>query len=377
MKIVLTGGGTGGHFYPLMAVTEEINNYVSEHNLVEPEVYYLSDSSYDEGALFENNMVFKKVRAGKVRRYISLRNATDLFKTMIGLPQALIALYKLWPDVVFSKGGYVSVPVVLAARILRIPVVIHDSDAIPGRANVWAGAFAVRIGISYPDAASYFKHEERVALIGNPVRRGVKKHNTVEAREQLGLDPNIPTLLVLGGSQGAEAVNNVILQGIKELVDTYQVVHQTGKDHFVTCKELAAMELSKHQNKGRYHPVANYGVFDLSMAASSADLIISRAGSGAIFEIAMWEKPAILVPIPGEISRDQRANAYAYAQSGAAVVIEQANFTTHVLQSEAERILSDIGIIQKMQEGAWSFQKPGAAKTIARELMRITLKHEL
>lgn len=378
MKIIFTGGGTGGHFYPLIAVAEQVNAYVEEHNLVRPDLYYLSDTPYDEGALYENDMMFERISAGKVRTYMSAQNASDLLKTLIGFPKVLHFMFKTWPDVVFSKGGYISVPVVMAARVLRIPVVIHDSDAVPGRANLLAGKFAKRIAISYPEASEFFKkYKENVALTGNPVRHGVQKHDTQRSREQLGLDANTPTLLVVGGSQGAEAINSVVLQGIKEILNTYQVIHQTGKNNFITCKEMGDMELAHHPHKNRYHPVPSYNVHELSLAASAADLIISRAGSGAIFEIATWEKPAMLVPIPDSISRDQRANAYAYARSGGAVVVEQENFTPHLLLSEAERILSDITIMEKMQEGARAFQKPDAAKMIAHELMKILLKHEL
>ena len=136
------------------------------------------------------------------------------------------------------------------------------------------------------------------------------------------------------------------------------------------------MMLAHHPQKNRYHPKATYPVHELSLAAAAADLIVSRAGSGAIFEIAAWEKPALLVPIPETVSRDQRANAYAYAHSGGAVVVEQENFTPHLLLSEAERILSDVEIMKKMQDGARQFQKPQAADLIAQEIMKILLKHE-
>jgi len=377
MKIVFTGGGTGGHFYPLIAVAEQVNAYVAEHNLVQPDLYYLSDTPYDEGALYENDMLFERISAGKVRTYMSAQNASDTLKTILGFPHVLRLMFTLWPDVVFSKGGYMSVPVVMAARILRIPVVIHDSDSVPGRANLLASKFAARIAISYPEAGEFFKGKDNVALTGNPVRHGVQKHDAHRSREQLNIDLEMPTLLIIGGSQGAEAVNSTVLQSLKELLNTYQVLHQTGTNNFNTCKNVAEMELAHHAHKDRYHPVANYNVHELSLAASAADLIVSRAGSGAIFEIATWEKPVLLVPIPDSVSRDQRSNAYAYARAGGAVVIEQENFTPHLLLSEAERILSDIGIIEKMQAGARAFQKPDAAKLIAHELMKILLKHEI
>lgn len=377
MKIVFTGGGTGGHFYPLIAVAQEINAYASAHNLVQPELYYLSSTSYDDAALFENNITYRHVSAGKVRTYASASNITDFFKMLAGLPTALNLLFKIWPDVVFSKGGFASVPVVMAARILRIPVFIHDSDAVPGRANLWASGFAARIAISYPEALQYFKHHERVAFVGNPVRREMFAPIQSDARQKFHLVDGVPTLLVLGGSQGAEAINSTILKGIKELLNTYQIIHQTGHNNLDACREFAEMELARHPNKEWYHPVASFVAPDLRQAAGVADLIISRAGSGAIYEIATWEKPALLVPIPEAVSRDQRKNAYAYARTGGAEVVEQENFTPHVLMGEAERILSDTGIMEKMCEGARAFKKSDAARLIAQELMKIALKHEL
>jgi UDP-N-acetylglucosamine--N-acetylmuramyl-(pentapeptide) pyrophosphoryl-undecaprenol N-acetylglucosamine transferase len=132
MKIVFAGGGTGGHFYPLIAVAEEILKIVEEKRLIKPEMFFLSNTPYDEAALAQHGITYKHVSAGKVRRYFSVRNGLDFFKTLVGLPTALNILFKIYPDVVFSKGGYTSVPVVLAARLLRIPVFVHDSDAIPG-----------------------------------------------------------------------------------------------------------------------------------------------------------------------------------------------------------------------------------------------------
>lgn len=377
MKIVLAGGGSGGHFYPLIAVAQELNAIADARNLVKPELHYLANTPYDEALLYENDIEYHHVSAGKIRKYVSLKNATDFFKTLVGLPTALHILFKIYPDVVFSKGGYPSVPVVFAARLLRIPVFIHESDAVPGRANLWAGKFAARVAISYPEAALQFPHKERVAYTGNPIRKEVVQVATHGAHEYLQLDTNIPTLLILGGSQGAQALNDCVLQALPALLNDYQVIHQVGPDNFESFSTLAGVAIEAHPHKVRYKPFPTLNSLALRMAGGIAALIVSRAGSGSIFEIANWEKPCILVPIPEHVSRDQRHNAFAYARTGGAIVIDQNNLTPHVLVAEIQRILADETVLQKMRGGAQQFKKPEAAHVLAQELLRMSLEHEL
>ena len=378
MKIVFTGGGTGGHFYPLIAVAEEVNDIAYKRNLVKPELFYISNTKYDETLLHQNDIEYKHVPAGKIRRYMSLKNGTDFFKTLIGLPTALSILFKIYPDVIFSKGGYASVPVVFAARILRIPVFIHDSDAIPGRANLWAGNFAFRIAVSYPESVQYFsKHPKRVACVGNPVRKEIAIPATTGSHEYFGFSEDVPTILIMGGSQGAEHINNVLLQSVSTLLNKYQVIHQIGKNNFEAFNKLVNVELENHKYIARYKPYPFLDTLELKNASGCADIVISRAGSGSIFEIASWGKPSILVPIPESISRDQRRNAYAYAETGATEVIEQANFTPHVLQAEINRLMADKDALLKMSKAAKFFARPNAANVIAEELVKIMLSHEL
>ena len=147
MTIVFTGGGSGGHFYPIIAISEALRDLVREKQLVPPKLYYLAPTSFDQNALFENGIIFIKISAGKVRRYNSLRNITDFFFTLVGTISALFTLFRLYPDVVVSKGGYGSVPTVFAAYLLRIPIIIHESDAKPGRANLLAAPWAKKIAI--------------------------------------------------------------------------------------------------------------------------------------------------------------------------------------------------------------------------------------
>jgi UDP-N-acetylglucosamine--N-acetylmuramyl-(pentapeptide) pyrophosphoryl-undecaprenol N-acetylglucosamine transferase len=374
MKILLTGGGSGGHFYPLIAVAESINKIAKQENLISAELYFMSDNPYDAESLIENDITFIPVSAGKMRRYASALNFIDIFKTFFGVISAMIKVFKIYPDVVFSKGAYASFPVLVAARFLRIPVIIHESDSFPGKTNAWAGKFAKKIAVSYPEAAKYF-NEAKVAFTGNPLRKAVLNVNKNGAHEYLNLEKNIPTVLVLGGSLGAQLINERILNALPNLVDKYQIVHQTGKLNAAEVTKTAEVILANNLNKNRYRIFDYLNDMSLIMAAGAADLIISRAGS-TIFEIASWGVPSIVIPITETNGDHQRMNAYAYARSGAAFVIEETNLTTNVLLSEIDRVLQNQDMRQKMSVAAKAFAHPDAADKIAREIINIALTHE-
>lgn len=378
MKVVFTGSGTGGHFYPNIAVAESIRAIARERRLLMPKLYYLAPSAFDQEALFENEIQFIPCPAGKLRRYFSLQNFIDPFVTATGYVMALISLFRIYPDIVFSKGGYASVPVVLAARTLGIPVMIHESDAKPGRANIMASKFAVRIAVAFDTARAYFpkKVQDKVARTGIPIRTAVMHPETEGAKEELHLDPSVPTLLILGGSSGAQHINNIVLEALVELVNTANVIHQTGRDNIKGVEGVAKIVLEKTPNAHRYHPFPYLSVLSLRRSAGAADLILSRAGMTTVAEISLWKKPAILVPIPESVSHDQRTNAYAYAATGAAIVIEEANLTSHVLASEVRRLFADTALRADMAEKSMTFANADAANIIAEEIISIGLSHE-
>lgn len=374
MRIVFTGGGTGGHFYPIIAVTEQIRRIIEEEKLINARFYYFSDKSYNERLLFENGITFKKIPAGKIRRYFSPLNLIDPFKSLTGFIKALFSLFFIYPDIIFSKGGYGSFPTVLAARILFIPVVVHESDSYPGRVNRWAGRFAKKIAVSYPEAFKYFA-EEKTAVTGNPIREGILHPIKVGAFEYLELDPNIPTILVLGGSQGSQKINDIIIDILPDMLIRYQVIHQVGKKNFKEAKQRADYLLSNNPLRKRYKMFDYLNDTAMRMASGAATLAVSRAGS-AIFEIAQWALPSIIIPIPESVSHDQTVNAFTYARFGGAVILEENNLTASVLFSEINRLIDRRDILQKMTEGAKSFARPDAARLIARELITICLSHE-
>lgn len=374
MKILLTGGGTGGHFYPLIAVAQEIKNIVYEKKLIEAKIYYMSDSPYDTDMLLANNISFIKIPAGKMRRYFSLKNIFDPFKTVWGIFRAIYKLFIIYPDVVFSKGGYASLPALWAARLLRIPIFIHESDSHPGRTNLWSAKFAQRIALSYPEAMPYFP-TEKTAVTGNPIRKEILYPVKEGAHKFLELEDNRPTILIIGGSQGAVNINNTILDILPQLVEKYQIIHQTGKANWEEVRNRSQVILAENKNVGHYKLFPYLNDLAMRMAAGASDLVITRAGS-IVFEIAYWEIPSIVIPIPKSISHDQYTNAFTYARSGGAIVIEENNLTASVLLSEINRLLENPTLLNEMKIGARSFTKPNAGRVIAEEIVKIALKHE-
>lgn len=374
MRIVLTGSGSGGHFYPLIAIAGAIHETAKKQKILLPELYFMGPDPYDEGSLFASSVTFIRVPAGKLRRYRSLKNVVDLLKTIGGTGVALWKLFVMYPDVVMSKGGYTSTPVIIAAWLLRIPIVIHESDAKPGRANKLASKFARYIAISYDDTVQYFP-EEKVALTGIPVRHELLAPPPANTHEALNITDSRALLLILGGSQGAERINDLIISALEELLSTYEVIHQTGPNNATAALNAARTFIHDEEKLRHYHAHAFFDVTTLHAALSFASLIISRAGSGSIFEIALHGKPSILVPIPEDVSHDQRTNAYAYARTGSASVIEEENLTPNLLVAEITRIMSDRPLLEKMSTKASEFAPREAAERIAEALLAVTLEH--
>jgi len=378
MKILFTGGGTGGHFYPIIAIAQSIQTKVPEKKILPPSLYFMSPTKYNPRALFDNEIEFIGVPTGKMRRYFSILNFTDIFKTVYGVISGLVKVYKLYPDVVFGKGGYTSFPALFAAKILRIPVVIHESDSSPGRVTRWAANFAEKIAVSYPEAASHFPKqmaEGKVAFTGNPIRKEIILPLTNGAREYLNLEEGIPTIFIMGGSQGSQVINDAVIDGLAELVGRYQIIHQTGTKNLAISKETASVILKNNPNSSRYHPMDYLNDLTIRMAAGMSQIVISRAGS-TIFEIAAWGLPSVIIPLPSEISHDQTKNAFAYAHSGACTVIEEANLTSHILISEIDRIINNKSINERMRQSAKDFSHIDAADKIAEVILEIALKHE-
>jgi len=375
MKIVFTGGGTGGHFYPIIAVAERVNQIIDQEHILGAKLYFFSDGPYDKEMLVENALLYEQVNAGKIRTYFSFRNFLDIFKTLLGIGSSIFKLFSIYPDVVFGKGGYASFPTIFAARILRIPILIHESDSAPGRVNRWAGHFAKKVAISFAEAADYFP-KKTVAWTGQPIMTETENRAPRrDALEYFKLESELPVIVVIGGSQGAELINNTVLDALPRLVKNYQIIHQTGVKNFKLVSGQAEVALADNKYRPRYLAVPYLNPLALKMAAGAATVFVSRAGS-TLFEIASWGVPSILIPFGSSNADHARKNAFNYARAGACSVIEEMNMTANILSSEIERIVEDKAGYEIMSKNAKAFSKPGAAEKIARELVNIALSHE-
>jgi UDP-N-acetylglucosamine--N-acetylmuramyl-(pentapeptide) pyrophosphoryl-undecaprenol N-acetylglucosamine transferase len=326
--------------------------------------------------LFDLEIEYKKIRTGKrVRRYFSLLNIVDIALTAWGFVEAFFKVFFIFPDVIFSKGGFMSLPVVYAGRLLRIPIIIHEGDSVPGRANMLASKFAKKIAVSFSEAGEFFKDKEKVAWTGSPIRKEVLRPSSEGAREYLGLEPGTPVIMIMGGSLGAEKINNTIIDALPFLIDKYEIIHQTGKLNYEEVKGEASVVLENSPKKNRYHVFDYLNPLAMRMAAGVASVVVSRGGS-TIFEIAAWGVPSILVPITDSNGDHQRRNAYNYARTHAAFVIEENNLTPEILQTEINDILSNKARSDRMRAGALAFAKPDAARKVADAIVAIALSHE-
>lgn len=374
MKILLTGGGTGGHFYPLIAIAEKLIEIADKEKIIDLKLYYMSDGPYDKRMLFENGITYVQIPAGKMRLYFSFRNISDLFKTATGMFFGLISMFFIYPDVVISKGGYAAFPAVFAAKLLRIPVIVHESDSFPGRLNVWTAKFAKKVAISWPEAIEYLP-KEKTALTGQPIRKNILHGDKTDAYEFFKLDSSLPVILVVGGSTGAEIINNIMIDVLPEILSRYQVIHQTGEKNIDDVLGRSKLVMENNDNIARYVALPYLNNLATRKAAGIADIIISRAGS-AIFEIASWGVPSIIIPITKSNGDHQRKNAYNYARIGACEVIDEANLTPHVLISEIDKLFNNKEKLARMKESALSFANPLAAEKIADEAIKIAQTHE-
>ena len=365
IRIAFTGGGSGGHIFPIIAVARKLRE-IEKTEGKEIEFIYIGETGAYEELLKKEGFRVLKIAASKLRRYFDIENFIDFLKFPIGVFQAFLHLFTYMPDILFSKGGPGSFQVVSAAWLLRIPIIIHESDSVPGKANLLSSKFANRIGVAFAGAKQYFP-EKITALTGNPTRIDSTDYTLAkEELEKLDLNPQKPYILILGGSQGAEKINSIVLATLPQLLKFTQVIHQTGAAHEKALKALAVEIISGIQGYKIFGFIEEPLLYKL---LSGAQIIISRAGAGSIFEIAAFGKPSILIPIEESANDHQRRNAQEYSVAGACKIIEEPNLTPNLFMSVVKHIIEDQKIREAMQKSALAFAKPQAAEIIAKEIM--------
>ncbi|MCI8659745.1 MAG: undecaprenyldiphospho-muramoylpentapeptide beta-N-acetylglucosaminyltransferase [Lachnospiraceae bacterium] len=309
-KIVLTGGGTAGHVTPNLALLPSLKERGYE-------IRYIGSYNGIERKLIENAKIhYDGISSGKLRRYFDLKNFSDPFRVLKGYGEALRLIKEFHPDVVFSKGGFVAVPVVLAARHYKIPTIIHESDMTPGLANKICIPSAARVCCNFPETLSYLPKEKAV-LTGSPIRKELLEGDRLTGLNYSGLSSDQPVILVIGGSLGSVIVNNAVRKLLPQLLEQFQIIHICGKGN-----------LDESLNGQRGYVQYEYVDAPLRHFFAVADLILSRAGANSICEILALRKPNILVPLSAAASRgDQILNARSFEKQGFSRVLEEEQMT--------------------------------------------------
>ncbi len=313
-RIVLTGGGTAGHVTPNMALIPELKKAGYD-------IHYIGSYDGIEKRLIEDIKIpYHGISSGKLRRYFDVKNFSDPFRVIKGFSEANTLLKALKPDIVFSKGGFVSVPVVLAAKHRHIPCIIHESDMTPGLANKIAIPSATKVCCNFPETLEHLPSGKAV-LTGSPIRKELFEGSKSDACKMLGFSESKPTLMIIGGSLGSVAINNAIRNNLDQLLENFQIIHCCGKGHLDPAL----------QDKPGYRQF-EYVKKELASYLALADLVVSRAGANAICELLALKKPNILIPLSAKASRgDQILNAASFEKSGYSKVIAEEEVTNETL----------------------------------------------
>ncbi|MCK5413683.1 MAG: undecaprenyldiphospho-muramoylpentapeptide beta-N-acetylglucosaminyltransferase [Candidatus Pacebacteria bacterium] len=350
MKILLTGGGTGGHIIPLLTIVSEIKKMEEEKNLKKSEYLFIGPKSDFNNSISDIGMKIKIIQAGKLRRYFSFENFTDIFKIVIGTIQSLYFIHKFKPTIVFSKGGFASVPPVVAAWLLKIPILTHESDTIPGLANRIIAKFSKKILVSFYFSKKYFP-EKKVILTGNPIREEILQGNKNSARKFFNLNENIPTILVFGGSQGAKKINSVIVKSLPKILEKFQIIHLCGKRNYEELKIKTEKMKLKNNSRYRIYPFLSN---ELKDAFALYDVIISRAGASSLFEIIALEKPSIIIPLPSSANNHQAENAKFFQDRNMIINIKEKDFKKEIFTEKLFELFEENNLrknmIEKMHE---------------------------
>lgn len=323
-RIVLTGGGTAGHVTPNIALIPRLRelNY---------DICYIGSYDGIEKKLIEEfHIPYYGISSGKLRRYFDPKNFSDPFKVLKGIGEARRTLKELKPDIVFSKGGFVSVPVVLAAKRLHIPVIIHESDLTPGLANKICIPSAAKVCCNFPETLSHLPAGKAV-LTGSPIRQELLRGNAIAALEFCHFTANKPVILVMGGSLGSAAINDTIRGVLPELLKNFQVIHLCGKG-----------KLDPHLTDVQGYVQFEYIKDELRDLFALADIVISRAGANAICELLALHKPNVLIPLSAKASRgDQILNARSFEAQGFSIVLEEEAVTNLTLLNAIQTLMDN------------------------------------
>ena len=375
MRIILTGGGTGGHIIPFAPIIESLRTVFSEKQESLPE--YLEPTELtitfagvvtDEASqlFLQHDVAAIHIPSGKLRRYFSGVTFIDLlFRLPLGVLRALIVVWRIMPDVVISKGAYGSLPVLAAATFFRIPILLHESDSVAGISNSIFGRLAAGIALGYSAARDTLgKHASKSVTTGNPVRAAIRQGTPEQAKRVLQIPEQEFVLLVVGGSQGAVQLNDAILAALPKLIIDTTIIHVTGPKNFEAVKAVS-VDLVAHSPRKQFYFVYPY-LEDAQMihAFVAADAVITRAGS-TLAEIAAAKKPALIIPLETSAGDHQRKNAQAFESAGAALVLDPKNMGRNLFAQNVRRLRDDEALRNQLSANIAQLDFPRAARDIA------------
>lgn len=363
LQIAIVGGGTGGHITPALAVAQQLHK---DH-----EVWFVGSLHGPEGEIVRrHDYPFYGIAAGKLRRYVSFDNITDIFRVIVSFIQSFFLFLRKRPDVIFAKGGYVTVPAVYAANLLGIPVVAHESDVIMGLANRLVLGKAKIVCTGFPENVYPQPIRSKLRFTGNPVREIFRDRSIarLDVLRELEFSPRRPVVLVLGGSQGAQSINELIWQRLPDLLEKTQLIHLAGPNHYK--KALSVKDHLEPKLQKRYQPFSFVGE-ELPAYMGAADIVVSRSSANVTAELTALRKPMILIPLPSAASDHQRANAQVYAKKQAAVVLEEIGLTSEQLIAAIADLLEDEGKQTELVKAVRQFDSPQAANLIAETVVTV------
>ncbi len=370
MRVLVSGGGTGGHIYPALAIATSLRREY------QAEILFLgSDDGLEKEIVPAAGFALATIKAGKLRRYVSLETITGVMRVPLGMFQAMSIVRKFRPDVAFTSGGYVAVPAALATRVNGVPLLMHQQDVPPNLSNRLAAPLATRISVAFADSLPYFP-ARKTLLLGNPVRQvmlDVRDTTPQAARAGLGLDAGVPLLLVTGGSQGARHLNQVACQALPGLLEHCQVLQISGKDLYNETRAQADSLLAdQDETLRRRYRLVPYLNEEMPLALQAADLVLCRSGASTLSELATLGKPSILVPLsPAVGGSAQQENAAMFERKRAAIVISNDDLRADILVERIASLLASSEQLAAMAGAASAFAKPEATRDITKELVGI------
>ena len=347
MKIVIVSGGTGGHIYPGIAIAQEIKKRDPQSSIL----FLGSREGLENKIIPKEGYSLKLIKARALLRKFSYKALTAPFISAIGFFQSLWLLKRFSPNFLISTGGYVSLPAVTAAKLLRVPIILHEQNALPGAVNRICSFFANKIFLYFPESKKYIKGE----VVGNPVRKEIIEANKATAQEKFGLNPKMRIVLVMGGSQGAKQLNEIVVSSLDKVPSDIFILHIIGDRDFGWAQRyLEGKQLKNYR-------ALPYLYAEMAHTLAAADLVVSRAGATAIAEFTIWGLPMILVPFPFAAENHQQLNAEAVAQNGAAIIIKEKDLTPQKFISLITNSAIDY---DKMKKASLELAKPKAAERI-------------